>query len=71
MNPTGAKTPVDLPVALVTGGAARVGRTICERLAKDSFRVAIHYNSSRQAADDLVGTQADLGLKAESFSLHG
>ena len=67
MNPTGAKTPVDLPVALVTGGAARVGRTICERLAKDSFRVAIHYNSSRQAADDLVGKLADLGLKADSF----
>ena len=65
MNPAGAKTPVDLPVALVTGGAVRVGRSICERLAGDSFRVAIHYNGSRQAAADLVKKLADLGLKAE------
>ena len=67
MDPVVAKTPVDLPVALVTGGAVRVGRSICERLAMDSFRVAIHYNGSRQAADDLIGKLADLGLKADSF----
>ncbi len=67
MDPVGANPPVDLPVALVTGGAVRVGRSICERLAVDSFRVAIHYNGSRQAAADLVGKLADLGLKADSF----
>ncbi len=67
MNHAGTKTPVDLPVALVTGGAVRVGRSICERLAGDSFRVAIHHNGSRQAANDLVEKLTDLGLKADSF----
>jgi pteridine reductase len=69
MDPVDTKPHNDLPVALVTGGAVRVGRSICERLAGDSFRMAIHYNGSRQAADDLVGKLADVGSKADSFCI--
>jgi pteridine reductase len=41
-------------VALVTGGAVRVGRAISSALAEDSYRLVIHYNSSRGPADALV-----------------
>jgi pteridine reductase len=42
------------PVALVTGGAVRVGRAISSALAEDGYRLVVHYNSSSEAADELV-----------------
>lgn len=42
------------PVALVTGGAQRVGRAISLHLASQGYRVAIHANTSLDAADQLV-----------------
>ncbi|HEX2210175.1 MAG TPA: SDR family oxidoreductase [Longimicrobium sp.] len=44
----------DRPVALVTGGAVRVGRAISSALAEDGYRLVVHYNSSRGPADELV-----------------
>jgi NAD(P)-dependent dehydrogenase (short-subunit alcohol dehydrogenase family) len=41
-------------VALVTGGAKRLGRAIASDLAAHGFAVAVHYNSSRRDADELV-----------------
>nr|XP_053656062.1 pteridine reductase 1-like [Cherax quadricarinatus] len=41
-------------VALVTGGARRVGRTITTALHKHHFNVIIHYNSSRDLALELA-----------------
>jgi pteridine reductase len=41
-------------VALVTGGAVRVGRAISSALAEDGYRLVIHYNSSSKPADELV-----------------
>jgi pteridine reductase len=43
-------------VALVTGGAIRVGRAIVETLATAGYRVWIHCHRSGQAAADLVET---------------
>ncbi len=40
-------------LALVTGGAARVGRAIVEALAADGFDVGIHYRSQQDAAHAL------------------
>ena len=40
--------------ALVTGGAARIGRTIAEALARDGWAVAVHHRSSAAAAESLV-----------------
>lgn len=37
--------------ALVTGGARRIGRAICDRLAADGWNVAVHYRDSEDAAD--------------------
>src|SRR4051812_36609504 len=41
-------------VALVTGGAKRVGRAIVERLAEAGFDVAFTYRSSKKDAEALA-----------------
>ena len=41
-------------VALVTGGARRIGEAIVRDLAANGFAVAIHYNGAREEADRLV-----------------
>ncbi len=47
-------TRTDLPTALVTGGARRIGRAIVERLADSGYAVAIHCNASRTDAEALA-----------------
>lgn len=42
------------PVILITGGAHRIGAEIARELHSTGARVAIHFNSSRTAADALV-----------------
>jgi len=42
------------PIALVTGGAVRVGRAIVEALAARGYAVAIHANRSTAEAEDLA-----------------
>jgi len=51
-------------VALVTGGARRVGRAIVEDLAANGFAVAIHCNRSRADADELAASVAAQGGEA-------
>lgn len=41
-------------IALVTGGAVRVGRAITLALAGEGMRVVVHYNASSGPADDVV-----------------
>jgi NAD(P)-dependent dehydrogenase (short-subunit alcohol dehydrogenase family) len=55
------KTP---RVALVTGGARRIGRAIVEDLAADGWAVAIHYRQSREAAENLAATIVSAGGRA-------
>ncbi|MDH5510377.1 MAG: SDR family oxidoreductase [Nitrospinota bacterium] len=42
------------PVAIVTGGARRLGAQICMALAREGYRVAVHHNSSQLEALALV-----------------
>jgi NAD(P)-dependent dehydrogenase (short-subunit alcohol dehydrogenase family) len=42
------------PLAVVTGGAHRLGKVFTETLAKHGFAVAVHYWSSSEAAEGIV-----------------
>lgn len=50
----GSMMTPDRPVALITGGARRVGRAIVLELADAGYDVAIHYKSSHAEARDLA-----------------
>lgn len=41
-------------IALVTGGGTGIGAACCEMLSAEGFSVAVHYNSSRETAENLA-----------------
>lgn len=50
-------------VALVTGGARRLGRAFAEALAQDGMHVAVHYGRSAREAEEVVeGVRAEGGV---------
>lgn len=53
--------------ALVTGGAKRVGRALSMHLAAAGYAVAVHYNRSREQADDAVAAIRAEGGIAKAF----
>jgi pteridine reductase len=55
------------PVALVTGGAVRVGQAIVRELAAQGYCVAIHANKSLDHAQELVAELDGLGCEAAAF----
>lgn len=68
------------PVAVVTGGARRLGRHLCEVLTRRGYRVIIVYRTSHQEADSLVkhldgqgcaarAVQADISVHADVHRL--
>jgi pteridine reductase len=59
--------PLDSPVALVTGGAVRVGAAIVRELAARGYRVAIHANTSLDRAQTLVEELSKSGHEAAAF----
>lgn len=54
-------------VALVTGGAVRVGRAIALRLAASGFDVAITYHSSRDQADQTISEIESHGVRGAAL----
>lgn len=61
-----AERPLDGQVALVTGAAKRIGRSIALRLASDGADLVVNYLSSRPEAESLVGEIEALGRKADA-----
>lgn len=60
------------PVAVVTGGARRLGRHLCEVLTRRGYRVVVIYRASADDAQNLVTSggaeramQADIGVHEE------
>ena len=58
---------IDGTVALVTGGAHRVGRALVLGLARAGADVAIHYHSSGDAAAETAAEVRALGRRVETF----
>ncbi|MCC5981793.1 MAG: SDR family NAD(P)-dependent oxidoreductase [Oceanicaulis sp.] len=54
-------------VALITGGAKRLGRAFCEALAEDGYDIAVHYNSSDRDAQGLIDALSANGVTARAF----
>ncbi len=54
-------------VALVTGGARRLGKAFSLGLAGWGYRVAVHYGVSRKEAEETVAEITDAGGDARSF----
>jgi NAD(P)-dependent dehydrogenase (short-subunit alcohol dehydrogenase family) len=50
----GGNLELENKVALVTGGAARVGKAISLGLAKEGVKVAVHYHHSRDEAEQTL-----------------
>ena len=55
-------------VALVTGGAARVGAVIVRHLAAHGYRVAIHANQSLNRAGELAAELKNTGQDTAAFA---
>jgi pteridine reductase len=64
------KKPTELAgkVALVTGGAVRIGRALALALASRGARVALHYGSSAEAAAETVAAIRERGGDADTFA---
>ncbi|HEV2489642.1 MAG TPA: glucose 1-dehydrogenase [Candidatus Acidoferrales bacterium] len=59
-----AKLPLEGRVALITGGAKRIGRSIAEKLAAEGADVVINYASSQGEAEKLASEIRKLGRRA-------
>jgi 3-oxoacyl-[acyl-carrier protein] reductase/pteridine reductase len=59
--------PLEGQVALVTGAAKRIGRSIALRLAADGAAVAVNYKTSKDDAESLVRELRDRGNKASAI----
>jgi len=55
-------------VALVTGGARRIGRAICISLARAGYDVAVHHRDTADDADALVAQLKGMGVRAARVS---
>jgi 3-oxoacyl-[acyl-carrier protein] reductase/pteridine reductase len=62
-----AGKPLEAQVALVTGAAKRIGRSIALRLAADGAAVAVNYKTSKDDAESLVRELRDRGNKASAI----
>lgn len=55
-------------VALITGAARRIGRAIALELAREGWRVAVHYRHSEKDAEALISEIRSAGGTAEAFA---
>ncbi len=54
-------------IALVTGGAVRIGKAIALKLAACGFSVAIQYSKSKEAAEELAAAISQAGGAARAI----
>ena len=56
-------------VALVTGGAKRIGAEVVKSLAQQGFNIALHYRNSKQEAFDLA-TECKTSYNVDCIPFH-
>ncbi|MEQ8504785.1 MAG: SDR family oxidoreductase [Rhodospirillales bacterium] len=61
-------TAVPKETALITGAARRIGHALALDMAAAGWRVAVHYNGSRDAAEAVVAEIAAAGGQAAAFA---
>ncbi|HXD91722.1 MAG TPA: SDR family oxidoreductase [Bacteroidia bacterium] len=49
---------------IVIGGTGGIGKATCIELAKQGYNVAIHYNSNKEAANQILNEVIQIGVKA-------
>jgi pteridine reductase len=54
-------------VALITGAAKRLGRTVAQRLALEGADIAVHYGTSADEAEQFVAELQSQGRRAAAF----
>lgn len=59
-----AQNPLAGKVALVTGAAKRIGRSVALRLASEGADVVVNYRGSQREADEVVAEIAAMGRRA-------
>ena len=52
---------------IITGGAKRIGKELCRKLAASGWNIVIHYNQSHQEAKELKAEIVKMGVKAKTF----
>jgi NAD(P)-dependent dehydrogenase (short-subunit alcohol dehydrogenase family) len=62
-----SQTSLSGKVALVTGAAKRIGRTVALRLASEGADVVVNYRGSKEEADKVVAQIAAMGRRAVAF----
>jgi len=58
-----------MPLALITGGAKRIGAVVATTLAEAGFDIALHFNSSKDEGQALISKLRQMGVNAQLFSL--
>ena len=62
-----SESPLAGKVALVTGAAKRIGRSVALRLASEGADVAVNYRSSRAEAEEVVAQISATGRRARAI----
>ena len=57
-----------MPIALVTGGAKRIGRCITEALANNGYDIALHYHTAKAEAEVTADIVRQCGRQVKNFA---